>query len=59
MGGALRSFFGVCANAWSPSDGRVVSLDHGCGAHSEIDVEPPAPVMVGEPIVDEIAYDLV
>ena len=59
MGGALRSFFGVCANAWSPSDGRVVSLDHGCGAHSEIDVEPPAPVMVGEPIIDENAYDLV
>ncbi|HEV7147332.1 MAG TPA: DUF3027 domain-containing protein [Pedococcus sp.] len=59
MGGALRSFFGVCANAWSPSDGRVVSLDHGCGAHSEIDVEPPTPVMVGEPIIDENAYDLV
>jgi hypothetical protein len=59
MGGALRSFFGVCANAWSPSDGRVVSLDHGCGAHSEVDVEPAEPLVTGEPIVDEIAYDLV
>ncbi|HEV7173781.1 DUF3027 domain-containing protein [Pedococcus sp.] len=59
MAGALRSFFGVCANAWSPSDGRVVSLDHGCGAHSEIDVEPAPPVMVGEPLVDEVAYDVV
>jgi Protein of unknown function (DUF3027) len=59
MGGALRSFFGVCANAWSPSDGRVVSLDHGCGAHSEVDVEHVEPVSVGEPIMDEIAYDLV
>ena len=39
MAGALRSVFGVCANEWSPSDGRVVSLDHGCGAHSEVDVE--------------------
>ena len=59
MAGALRSFFGVCANAWSPSDGRVVSLDHGCGAHSEVDAEPAEPMSVGQPIVDEIAYDLV
>jgi hypothetical protein len=59
MAGALRSFFGVCANAWSPSDGRVVSLDHGCGAHSEVDVEKHEPVPVGQPLVDEIAYDLV
>ena len=59
IAGALRSFFGVCANAWSPSDGRVVSLDHGCGAHSEVDVEPAEAMSVGEPIVDEMAYDLV
>jgi len=59
MAGALRSFFGVCANAWSPSDGRVVSLDHGCGAHSEVDAEPAEPLQVGQPIIDEIAYDLV
>jgi hypothetical protein len=59
MAGALRSFFSVCANAWSPSDARVVSLDHGCGAHSEVDVERHEPVPMGEPLVDEIAYDLV
>ena len=29
---SLRSVFGVCANEFSPDDGRVVSLDHGCGA---------------------------
>lgn len=40
MAGALRSIFGVCANEWSPSDGRVVSLGHGCGAHSETDAAP-------------------
>ena len=33
--GALRGAFGVCANAVAPDDGRVVSVDHGCGAHSE------------------------
>ena len=37
--GSLRALFGVCANAQSPDDGRVVSLDHGCGAHSETAVE--------------------
>lgn len=40
--GALGTVFGVCANEWSPDDGRVVSLDHGCGAHSETDAEPHA-----------------
>lgn len=37
MGGTGRLLFGVCANEWSPSDGMVVSVDHGCGAHSETD----------------------
>jgi hypothetical protein len=58
MAGALRSTFGVCANEWSPSDGRVISLDHGCGAHSETDVDQPEPTPIGEPIVDEFAVDL-
>lgn len=35
IAGSLRSAFGVCANAISPSDGRVVAVSHGCGAHSE------------------------
>lgn len=57
MAGALRSFFGVCANAWSPSDGRVVSLDHGCGAHSEVDLQQPDPEVVPPPILDDFALD--
>ncbi len=56
--GALRATFGVCANGWSPSDGRVISLDHGCGAHSETEVDAPEPVSIGHPIVDEFAVDL-
>ena len=39
LAGSLRAVFGVCANGQSPDDGRVVSLDHGCGAHSETAVE--------------------
>lgn len=54
MAGSARQIFGVCANEWSPFDGRVVSLDHGCGAHSETDVKHRAKLWVEtEPVVDE------
>jgi len=35
LAGALRPVFGVCGNVYAPDDGRAVSVDHGCGAHSE------------------------
>jgi hypothetical protein len=35
IAGSFRQAFGVCANAISPEDARVVSANHGCGAHSE------------------------
>ncbi|HEX2705685.1 MAG TPA: DUF3027 domain-containing protein, partial [Candidatus Lustribacter sp.] len=57
MAGALRAVFGVCANEWSPSDGRVVSLDHGCGAHSETDATPAVSAPPAEHLVDELALD--
>ena len=40
IAGSLRSAFGVCANALSPEDARVVSFDHGCGAHSQALIVP-------------------
>jgi hypothetical protein len=40
LAGAMRALFGVCGNGYAPDDGRVVSADHGCGAHSEVLVEP-------------------
>jgi hypothetical protein len=58
LGGSLRRVFGVCANEMSPSDGRVVSYDHGCGAHSEVAILPP-PVEVTAPVVDEQGFDLI
>ncbi|MGA3526298.1 DUF3027 domain-containing protein [Melissospora conviva] len=39
LAGAMRQAFGVCANFYAPDDGRAVSADHGCGAHSEALVE--------------------
>ena len=56
--GALRQAFGMCANEWSPADGRVVALDFGCGAHSETDVERAAE-HAPTPILDELGYDTV
>jgi hypothetical protein len=58
MAGSLRTAFGVCANEFSPYDGRVVSLDHGCGAHSEAVVIPPlhAPE---PPVLDEVQVEVV
>lgn len=47
--GELGVLFGVCSNAFSASDSTVVSVDHGCGAHSNVldeerAEEPNAPV---------------
>ncbi len=36
VAGSLSEMFGVCANGSANDDGRVVSFDHGCGAHSEV-----------------------
>lgn len=56
LAGAVRQNFGVCTNAWSPADGRVISLDYGCGAHSE--QEPPPGSAVGSPLIDDLQIDL-
>lgn len=49
LAGALRQVFGVCANSYAPDDGRVVSFDHGCGAHSEAVPVPPAAEVAPQP----------
>jgi len=36
IAGPLSETFGVCANGDANDDGKVVSVDHGCGAHSEV-----------------------
>jgi hypothetical protein len=58
LAGSMRRVFGVCANEFSPGDGRVVSVDHGCGAHSEVAVVP-GPIEVTPPGLDEIDYDVI
>ena len=58
LAGPLGRVFGVCANEYAPDDGRVVSLDHGCGAHSEALAAGPGFGPIA-PVIDEIGYDLV
>ena len=58
LAGALRQAFGACANELAPDDGQVVSVDHGCGAHSEAIVVPASP-SPPPPLVDEFRIDIV
>lgn len=54
--GSLGRMFGVCANELSPSDGSVVSLDHGCGGHSDVS-EPSKGVDLSAPVWDTVSVD--
>lgn len=69
LSGSLGRIFGVCANEYSPSDGLVVSFDHGCGAHSdpgrraaggalEIGADAQLDSDGAEPTVDELGYEM-
>jgi hypothetical protein len=53
LAGSLRQSVGACGNAYAPADGRVVTADYGCGAHSQ------ATLVVGEPteVVRSARYD--
>ena len=58
IAGPLAESFGVCANGNANDDGRIVSFDHGCGAHSEVRLakrhEPVPPPL---PVVDNLSLD--
>ncbi|HEX5560832.1 MAG TPA: DUF3027 domain-containing protein [Nocardioidaceae bacterium] len=58
MAGPLSQVFGVCANAHANDDGRVVSFDHGCGAHSEAQLARKSqPQPLPEPVLDTLSWD--
>ena len=58
LSGGLGHLFGACGNAYAPDDGRVVSADHGCGAHSEATAAASS-TQTAVPVIDEFGYDLV
>jgi len=58
LAGPLSDTFGVCANEFANDDARVVSFNHGCGAHSEAQLRkkqlpPPLP----DHVFDSLSVD--
>lgn len=56
LSGSLGRQFGACTNEYSPSDGSVVTIDHGCGGHSSVVAEERG-IELGEPVFDTVAAD--
>ena len=58
LAGPLSETFGVCANGNANADGRVVSFDHGCGAHSEVRLaKKHEPIPLPEHVIDTVSTD--
>lgn len=58
LGGPLSQLFGACANAFANDDGRVVSFDHGCGAHSDAQLgKRNLPEPLPDPVLDTLTWD--
>jgi hypothetical protein len=53
LAGALSAGFGVCGNEVTETDGQVVSVEYGCGAHSEARVEVTPLAEPGELVYDD------
>lgn len=59
LAGPLADTFGVCANGNANDDGQVVTLNHGCGAHSEVKLARKQRVQpLPDPVVDTVSVDL-
>lgn len=59
LAGSLRAAFGACGNEFAPADGRIVHVEFGCGAHSEVEVEPTPLAPVAEVVYDDAQLDVV
>ena len=57
ISGSLGRTFGVCTNKFAADDGKVVSIDHGCGGHSEIVVDLHA-IPTGGMVFDDNNLDI-
>ncbi|GAA5112327.1 hypothetical protein GCM10023339_15210 [Alloalcanivorax gelatiniphagus] len=58
LNGSLSDRFGVCANGNANDDGRVVTFDHGCGAHSEVKLaRKQQPLPLPDHVFDTLTED--
>jgi hypothetical protein len=53
LAGSLCAGFGVCGNELTESDGQVVSVEYGCGAHSQVQPDPGPSHDVAELVYDD------
>lgn len=56
LSGGLGRLFGACTNEYSPFDGKIVEVEHGCGGHSDV-VEKERGIELPEPAFDTISVD--
>jgi len=58
IAGPLADTFGVCANGDANDDGKVVTMSHGCGAHSEVRLaKKHEPVPIPDHVFDTLMND--
>jgi hypothetical protein len=53
LAGSMQAGFGVCGNELTASDGQVVSVEYGCGAHSGAQAGPPHAVELPDVVYDD------
>lgn len=53
LAGSLSAGFGACANEVVDTDGQVVSVEFGCGAHSQVTATPTPTADVAELVYDD------
>jgi hypothetical protein len=53
LAGSLRAGFGACGNEVTDTDGQIVSVEYGCGAHSQTVVEAGPAADVPELVYDD------
>ncbi len=53
LAGSLQAGFGVCGNEVTESDGQVVSVEYGCGAHSQVAAVPTPQAESSELVYDD------
>jgi Protein of unknown function (DUF3027) len=58
LAGLMGMALGVCANEYSPADGRVVDADYGCGAHSETVIDAPLISASTATVMDELTLEV-
>jgi hypothetical protein len=53
LAGSMQAGFGVCGNEITDTDGQVVSVEYGCGAHSQARVQSTPLADVAEVVYDD------